>query len=103
MTDAAKAVNRQTRKPARRAPRTLNQDPARLRRMRVSKRMSITELSGRSGVSVPYIWQLEQGVYSASPRKLGQLADALGCDITDIMPEPAPDPAKPLTAKSNAA
>lgn len=35
---------------------------------------------------MPYLWQLENGDYSASPRLLGALADALECDITDLMP-----------------
>lgn len=66
--------------------RPLNQDPKRLRRRRLAARLTITELAGRAGCSVPYLSQLENGDYSASPKLLGALADALGCDITEIMP-----------------
>jgi transcriptional regulator with XRE-family HTH domain len=64
----------------------LNQDPKRLRRRRLAARLTITELAAKAGCSVPYLWQLEHGRYSASPRMLGSLADALDCDITEIMP-----------------
>lgn len=66
--------------------RPKNQDPARLRRRRVAARLSITRLAAKAGCSVPYLWQLENGRYSASPEMLGKLADALGCEITDLMP-----------------
>lgn len=77
MTVTRRSVN--TRRP-------LNQDPVRLRRRRVAKRLSITELARIAGCSVPYLSQLERGLYSASPAVLGALADALGCEIADLMP-----------------
>jgi transcriptional regulator with XRE-family HTH domain len=70
--------------------RPKNQDPTRLRRRRVAARLSITELAAMAGCSVSYLWQLENGDYSASPELLGRLADGIGCDITEIMP---PEPA----------
>jgi transcriptional regulator with XRE-family HTH domain len=77
MPDKRKAVKRD---------RPLNQDPSRLRRRRVAARLSITQLADKARCSVAYLWQLEHGDYSASPEMLGNLADALGCDITDLMP-----------------
>ena len=88
--------------------RPKNQDPTRLRWRRVAARLSITELANKAGCSVPYLWQLENGDYSASPEMLGKLADALGCDITDLMP-PEPGtavsklPKAPARVKSAAA
>lgn len=77
------------RQPAnRRTP--LSQDPKRLRRRRIAARLNITQLAAKAGCSVSYLWQLENGDYSASPALLGALADALECDVTDLMP---PDPA----------
>ncbi len=63
-----------------------NQDPERLRRRRVAAGMTITDLAAKAGCSVPYLWQLEHGDYSASPRMLARLAKALCCQIIDLMP-----------------
>jgi transcriptional regulator with XRE-family HTH domain len=49
----------------------------------------MTELADRAGCSLSYLSQLEKGQYSASPEVLGSLADALGCEITDLMPAEA--------------
>jgi transcriptional regulator with XRE-family HTH domain len=69
-----------------------NQDPRRLRRRRLAARLTVTELAARAGCNAGYLSQLEHGKYSASARILGALADALSCDITDLMP-PEPDTA----------
>jgi transcriptional regulator with XRE-family HTH domain len=66
--------------------RKLNQDPARLRRRRLAARLNVTQLAAKAGCSLSYLWQLEHGSYSASADMLGRIADALGCDITDLMP-----------------
>lgn len=66
--------------------RELNQDPKRLRRRRVAAGMTVTELATKAKCSVPYLWQLENGDYSASAPMLARLAQALGCEITDLMP-----------------
>jgi transcriptional regulator with XRE-family HTH domain len=66
--------------------RDLNQSPQRLRRRRVAARLSLTELADKAGCSAPYLSQLERGIYSASAEMLGKVADALGCEITDLMP-----------------
>ena len=66
--------------------RELNQDPKRLRRRRVAARLTVTELAAKAGINMSYLWQLENGKYSASPRVLGALADALECDVEDLMP-----------------
>jgi transcriptional regulator with XRE-family HTH domain len=66
--------------------RELSQDPRRLKRRRIVARMNQSELALKAGCSAPYLCELEKGTYSASPAILGGLADALGCDITDLMP-----------------
>jgi transcriptional regulator with XRE-family HTH domain len=83
--------------------RELNQDPRRLRRRRVAKRLSVTSLANKAGCSVSYLWQLENGDYSASPELLGRLADELDCDITDLMPPETDSAAKSPKVTSKAA
>lgn len=76
-----------TRGPQVRSGRPKNQDPDRLRRRRVAAGLSVTELASLAGCSVAYLWQLENGDYSASPRILAALAGALpDCKIADLMP-----------------
>lgn len=82
-----------------RPERVLNQDPRRLRRRRVAAGMSMTDLALKSGCSLSYLGQLERGEYSASAPVLAALAEALGCEITDLMPrEPADDDEQPRKA-----
>ena len=66
--------------------RPLNQDPKRLRRRRVAAGLTITQLASKAGCNIAYLWQLENGDYSASPVMLDKLAGALGCTIEDLMP-----------------
>lgn len=46
-------------------------------------------LAAAAGCSAPYVSQLQKGRYSASPQMLVKLADALGCEVEDLMPSAA--------------
>jgi len=67
--------------------RTLNQDPRKLRRRRVARGLSVSALSRRADVSMGTISNLERGTQSGQPRILAKLADALGCEVTDLLPD----------------
>ncbi len=67
-------------------PGELNQDRRRLKRRRVIARLGLREAADKARISYGYLSDLENGYKSASPDTLGKLADALGCDIEDIMP-----------------
>lgn len=69
--------------------RPLNQDPVRLRRKRVEAGLTGAGLAAAAGCSAPYVSQLQKGRYSASPQMLVKLADALGCEVEDLMPSAA--------------
>lgn len=66
--------------------RKLNQDPERLRRRRVSAGLDQKSLATQANVATSHVCRIEQGSASASPRVLGRLAAALGCEIADLMP-----------------
>lgn len=66
--------------------RILNQDPQRIRRRRVAAGLDQQSLARLAGISKTHMWQIEHGKCSASPEKLRQLATALECQITDLMP-----------------
>jgi transcriptional regulator with XRE-family HTH domain len=67
-------------------PGELSQDPRRLKRRRVIARLGLRQAAENAGISFAYLSLLENGHRSASPEKLGQLADAYGCGIEDLMP-----------------
>lgn len=62
-------------------------DPGKLRAKRIRARMTAAELGRRIGVTKSFIPNVERGVYNVSPATLGALADVLGCDIDDLMPD----------------
>jgi transcriptional regulator with XRE-family HTH domain len=63
-----------------------NQSPERLRRKRVETGWTQAELARRAKVSPSHLSAVESGSLGASPKLLGRLADALGCEIADLMP-----------------
>lgn len=66
-----------------------NQDPAIVRRRRIEAGLSQGALASKAGISQAYMSMLEKGVHSASAPVLKRLADALDCEIADLMsPEP---------------
>ena len=51
--------------------------------------MSRPVLAERAGLHPSHLGLLERGKRGTTPETLGVLADALGCDITDLMPDKA--------------
>lgn len=70
-----------------RGDRELTQDPRRLRRRRIAAGLTIRELAVRAQVATGSISALENGDQSARVTMLAALASALGCEITDLMPD----------------
>lgn len=66
--------------------RPLYQDPAALRRKRIEAGLDQADLAGRADCSQNFISNLERGNRSASAPMLGKLAQALGCEIADLLP-----------------
>ena len=64
----------------------LNQDPARVRRLRIRAGLSLTALAEAAGTSKGHLSEIESRSRSASPQMLAKLALALGCEISDLMP-----------------
>jgi transcriptional regulator with XRE-family HTH domain len=61
-----------------------------LKTMRTDKGWNVAELSEQSGVSKPYIWQIEDGRRkNPSGDVLRKLASALGTTVADLMDAPA--------------
>lgn len=65
---------------------SLNQDPRRLKRRRIAAGLTLRGAAERAGCHFTTIGKLEQGERSAEPGTLAALADAYGCEITDLMP-----------------
>lgn len=72
---------------ASRRKRDLPHDPRKLSRKRKEARLSQRALAAATGCSNGHISMLEDGKHGASPAMLGRIADVLGCDITDLMPD----------------
>ena len=62
-------------------------DRRKLQAKRIRARMTAAELARRIGVNRSFIPAVERGESGVSPATLGALADVLGCDITDLMPD----------------
>ena len=62
-------------------------DPDKLRLKRIRARMSPAALAERAGLHPSHVRFLENGKRGTTPETLGILADALGCDIDDLMPD----------------
>ncbi|MGP4093032.1 helix-turn-helix domain-containing protein [Nonomuraea sp. KM90] len=67
--------------------RRLDHDPVRLRRRRVAAGLEAQELARRVGISKSALSRIERGHNNASPPVLERLAQALNCQIADLMPE----------------
>lgn len=64
----------------------LTQDPQRLWRARVAAGKSQQQLAAEAKVSTSHMSAIEKGQKAASPDVLRRLAEALGCEIADLMP-----------------
>jgi len=61
-----------------------------LKSLRESKKWSVAALAEQSGVSKPYIWQIEDGRRkNPSGDMLRKLASALGATVAELMDAPA--------------
>ena len=59
----------------------------RLRELRRQKVLSMRELEEKSGVSYNTVWRLETERTGAQPRTIRKLADALGVEPAELLPE----------------
>ncbi len=58
----------------------------RLKRLRLERELDVAELSTRSGLSKPYIWQIEEGRRKTpSGEKLLKLASGLGVTVGELL------------------
>jgi transcriptional regulator with XRE-family HTH domain len=62
-------------------------DKDKLRGKRIRAGYTRTQLAGKVGVHVSHIGLLERGERGTTPKTLGVLAEVLGCDIADLMPD----------------
>lgn len=60
-----------------------------LRIARVIADLQQDELAERAGVHQTFISLLERGKRGTTPETLAKIAGALGCDITELMPDKA--------------
>jgi transcriptional regulator with XRE-family HTH domain len=72
-------------RPGRRPKKPSLIDPKKLRRRRFAAGLSSTALAERSGLALSTISDYEHGRRSPSPDSLSRLAQALGCETTDLM------------------
>ena len=72
----------------RRAARTvLDHDPAKLRRRRVELGLAQKDVARAAGTVAGHLSELERGTRNPSPPLLKRIADALGCQPRDLMPD----------------
>ena len=62
-------------------------DKRKLRLRRIRAGLNRSELAKRVQVSVSHVSGIERGDVGVSPKTLNAIAEALGCDITDLMPD----------------
>lgn len=60
-------------------------DPQKLKTVRIKLRLSVYELSEMSGVSPGTIYRYERGGNQAQMGAICKIADALGCDLKDLL------------------
>ncbi len=56
----------------------------RLKRLRVSRNLSVRQLAAQAGVSVSYIYAIEAGMRGHSIEKLERIADALSVPLNEL-------------------
>ena len=62
-------------------------DPAKLRRRRIEAGLNQGDLAEKARLHQTHICLLEKGLRGTTPKTLGNLAAALGCKTTDLMPD----------------
>jgi len=73
-------------------------DKHKLRLKRIRAGLSQPALAGLAQLHPSHISLIERGERGASPKTLNILAEVLGCDITDLMPDEKPE--RPRKAKA---
>jgi transcriptional regulator with XRE-family HTH domain len=76
-------------------------DVRRLKRLRTEKGLSQTALARKAGMTKQMLNAVESGRSHFSPASLARIADALGCEIKELLPEeppPAPADGHPASA-----
>jgi transcriptional regulator with XRE-family HTH domain len=68
------------------APETLSYDPSRLKRRRFAAGLTQADAAAKAGCTPSNLCRLEHGEHDASPKMLAAIAEAYGCEITDLMP-----------------
>ncbi|MYV56485.1 helix-turn-helix transcriptional regulator [Streptomyces sp. SID3212] len=69
------------------------QDPAQIRRRRIEAGLTQEALGARAGYSKGHVSGVERGIAGASAQALARLAEALGCEVSDLMAAPEHAPA----------
>lgn len=62
-----------------------------IKRQRLEKNLTLTELAARTGVSASFISQIERGVSEPSLSTLGKIASALGVSMFQFLPSERDD------------
>jgi transcriptional regulator with XRE-family HTH domain len=65
----------------------LPQSPERVERKRIEAGLQQGELAALAGIVPSHMSAIENGRWGASPALLHRLAAALGCKVTDLMPD----------------
>ncbi|MFJ4365134.1 helix-turn-helix domain-containing protein [Streptomyces chartreusis] len=73
-------------------------DRVRLKRRRIEAGLNQTELARRSGISKQLVSMVEKGNARFSPANLGKVAEVLGCEIADLLPDEDPPASAPESA-----
>ena len=74
----------------------------RLQRLRAERGMSLSQLATLLGVSKPTVWAWEQGRSRPAEKRIAPLAEALGVDVSDLVPAVDTPALQDLLARSRA-
>ena len=65
-----------------------------LRRRRIEAGLNQTQLARRTGISKQLVSMVERGTANFSPANLSKVAEALGCEIADLLPDESTPPTR---------
>jgi transcriptional regulator with XRE-family HTH domain len=63
-----------------------------LKKLRKDKKLTLTALSERSGVSIAQIWNIENKPGTPHRATMAALAKGLGCRVSTVFPDTKPEP-----------
>lgn len=78
----------------------MNEDPREFRRRRIAAGLSVTDLAEQAGVTKSHLSSVEKGRAGFSPKNLKAVADALRCEVHDLLLPDTDD--TPDTSRSTA-